>query len=119
AALLGVALPAARADFQTERKKNWHQWRGPDANGVAPEADPPLEWSDTKNVRWKVEVPGRGSSSPIVWKDRIYLLTAIPTDRRVEEAPAGETPAAGSNAQEGGEQGRRGRGRGRGGSGRG
>jgi outer membrane protein assembly factor BamB len=58
--------------------KNWHQWRGPNATGVSPTADPPLEWSETKNVRWKVEIPGRGSSSPIVWGDRVYVTTAVP-----------------------------------------
>ena len=36
----------------------WAQWRGPLATGVAPNADPPLEWSETKNIRWKVEIPG-------------------------------------------------------------
>jgi outer membrane protein assembly factor BamB len=57
----------------------WGQWRGPLATGVAPKADPPLEWSETKNVRWKVEVPGRGSGTPVVWGDRVFLLTAIPS----------------------------------------
>ena len=56
----------------------WGQWRGPLATGVAPQADPPVEWSESKNVRWKVEVPGRGSGSPVVWRDRVFLLTAIP-----------------------------------------
>jgi outer membrane protein assembly factor BamB len=56
----------------------WGQWRGPLATGVAPQADPPVEWSESKNIRWKVEVPGRGSGSPVVWRDRVFLLTAIP-----------------------------------------
>jgi outer membrane protein assembly factor BamB len=58
--------------------KNWAQWRGPDMTGVSRTAKPPIEWSETKNIKWKVEVPGRGSSSPVVWNDRIFLLTAIP-----------------------------------------
>src|SRR4026209_1851339 len=58
--------------------KNWHQWRGPHATGVSPTANPPVEWSETKNVRWKVQIPGRGSASPIVWGDRFFLLTAVP-----------------------------------------
>ena len=57
---------------------NWGQWRGPLANGVSPNGTPPVEWSETKNIRWKVEVPGRGSGSPVVWGDRLYLLTAVP-----------------------------------------
>jgi outer membrane protein assembly factor BamB len=70
ASLLAAPDPAA--------ERFWAQWRGPYANGVSKYADPPLEWSETKNVRWKVEIPGRGSSSPVVWGDRIFLLTAIP-----------------------------------------
>jgi outer membrane protein assembly factor BamB len=42
--------------------------------------DPPLRWSDTEGIRWKASVPGRGLSSPVVWGDRIFLTTAVPTD---------------------------------------
>ncbi len=56
----------------------WPQWRGPLGTGEAPNADPPIQWSETENVRWKTAIPGKGHSSPIVWKDRIYLTTAIP-----------------------------------------
>ena len=80
----------------------WPAWRGPLATGVAPDADPPLEWSETTNIRWKVEVPGRGSASPIVWEDRVYLLTAVPVGDGGSTAPPPAAPA-----------GRRGRGRGR------
>ena len=66
---------------------SWHQMRGPLATGVAPHGDPPTRWSDTENIRWKVEVPGVGSSTPIVWNDRIFLLTAIETDRKVDSVP--------------------------------
>src|SRR6186713_1987037 len=68
------ASPAAR---------HWAQWRGPEATGVSRTATPPIEWSETKNVRWKVEIPGRGSASPIVWGDRVYLLTAVPAGSEV------------------------------------
>ena len=57
---------------------DWPQWRGPLGTGVAPSADPPVEWSETKNVRWKVALPGKGHSTPIVWRDRIFLTTAVP-----------------------------------------
>ena len=56
----------------------WPQWRGPLGIGVAPHADPPLEWGPSTNVAWKVTLPGIGKSSPIVWKDRVYLTTAVP-----------------------------------------
>jgi outer membrane protein assembly factor BamB len=57
----------------------WPQWRGPLATGVAPGAEPPLRWSEAENVRWKVELPGRGHGSPIVWKDRVFVTTAVPS----------------------------------------
>ena len=50
----------------------WPQWRGPERNGVSNEVDLPLEWSDTKNVLWKVAIEGRGHSSPVVWDDYIF-----------------------------------------------
>jgi len=57
----------------------WPQWRGPHATGVSKHANPPTEWSETKNIRWKVEIPGRGSSSPVIWGDRLYVLSAVPS----------------------------------------
>ena len=73
---LGCVLPAAAQSSDADRY--WGQWRGPEANGVARHADPPLTWSETEHVAWKVEVPGRGSASPIVWGDKVFLLTAVP-----------------------------------------
>ena len=73
-ALLIVLMgPAALAD-------NWGHWRGPTGNGVAPTATPPTEWSSTKNVKWKVAVPGIGSSSPVIWGDQVFVTTAVSKD---------------------------------------
>ena len=58
---------------------NWHQWRGPNATGVSTTANPPIEWSEDQNVKWKVAIDGQGTSTPIVWNDRVFLLTAIDT----------------------------------------
>lgn len=55
----------------------WPQWRGPLATGEAPHADPPIRWSEQENVRWKVELPGKGHSTPVLWGDRLFLTTAI------------------------------------------
>ncbi len=63
--------------------ENWPQWRGPLGTGAAPHADPPVEWSETQNVRWKVPLPGKGHSTPIVWNDRIFLTTAIPVGEKL------------------------------------
>ncbi|MBN9689421.1 MAG: PQQ-binding-like beta-propeller repeat protein [Verrucomicrobia bacterium] len=56
----------------------WPSWRGPLGNGVAPFAQPPLTWSETNHVRWKLPLPGKGHSSPIAVGDRVFLQTAIP-----------------------------------------
>src|SRR5262245_52315070 len=60
------------------RPDSWTQWRGPLANGVAPRANPPVIWSETNNLRWKVPLPGKGHSSPIVSGDSVYVLCAAP-----------------------------------------
>ena len=60
---------------------SWAHWRGPDANGVATSAKPPTHWSEKKNVRWKAPVEGFGTSTPIVWGNKVFLLTAINTGK--------------------------------------
>jgi len=76
--------------------QNWPQWRGPLQNGVAPTANPPTTWSETNNLKWKVKIPGSGQATPIIWEDRVFIQTAIPTGKKVEAKPAeaGETPPA-------------------------
>jgi outer membrane protein assembly factor BamB len=79
AALIALLIPTSTLVAQNPQAAgNWAQWRGPHATGVSTTANPPLEWSETKNVRWKVEIPGRGSASPVVWGDRVFVLTAVP-----------------------------------------
>lgn len=83
AAGIGVlACPVIGADSGSNSpdasSRNWPQWRGPLANGVAPLANPPVEWSEKKNIRWKIELPGHGHSSPIIFGDRVYVTVAAP-----------------------------------------
>lgn len=92
---------------------NWPQWRGPTGNGVALHGNPPTEWGEAKNVKWKVAIPGAGHATPIVWGDKIFILTAIPAE---EAATAASEPAG--RPQDAPPQGGRG-GRGGGGFGRG
>jgi outer membrane protein assembly factor BamB len=73
--LAGVSLGAA--DPEPSRDARWPGWRGSDGQGIVQEKGLPLEWSATRNVVWKTEIPGKGYSSPIVWGDRIFLTTAI------------------------------------------
>jgi outer membrane protein assembly factor BamB len=77
--LLAALAATGRADFAEEAPTNWHRWRGPDATGVAPHGNPPLKWDAQTNIKWKVPIEGRGSASPIVWGDKIFLLTAVDT----------------------------------------
>ena len=80
-ALLGHGAFAASSDVSaspTNSLRFWPQWRGPLANGLAPLANPPIEWGEKKNIRWKVELPGKGHSSPIVFGDRVYVMAATP-----------------------------------------
>lgn len=93
------------ADSASDAQQFWPQWRGPLATGVAPLANPPLEWSETKNVKWKVKLPGFGTSTPIIWGDRVFILTAVPSGKKVEAKPS-ETPAAASASANPGEGGR-------------
>jgi len=65
----------------------WPAWRGPMASGVSPTGKPPVTWSETQNIKWKVPIPGQGSSSPVVWADKIFFLTAIETDRQGTPPP--------------------------------
>src|SRR4026209_987577 len=60
---------------------DWPQFRGPTGQGVSDERHVPLTWSETKNVRWKVAIPGRGWSSPVIQGDRIWLTTATEEGR--------------------------------------
>jgi len=84
--LAGFATTWAAPDPSAERF--WAQWRGPYATGVSRTATPPSEWSETKNIRWKIEIPGRGSASPVVWGDLVFLLTAVPAGSADDAAHA-------------------------------
>ena len=103
---LGAAA-VAFVSAQVPDQAHWAQWRGPFFNGMA-RGDAPTVWSDTSNIKWKADIPGRGHSTPVIWGDKIFLTTAIPTGKPAAAA----NPQAGVN-QPSGETGtpqRRGRG---------
>ena len=79
---------AASPNALPESARYWPQWRGPLQTGVAPQGDPPTEWSETKNVKWKIKIPGEGSATPVIWEDKIFVLTAIPTGKKKEPKAA-------------------------------
>ena len=74
----------------TANADDWPHWRG-DGNGASATATPPTEWSATKNVKWKVPIPGTGSGSPIVWENKVFVVTAveatIPTKKIAQQQP--------------------------------
>ena len=79
-----ISTVAWGSDTPSKFDRYWPMWRGPLASGVAPYGDPPIEWNENKNIRWKIEIPGRGHATPIVWGDTVFVTTAIKTDKRVE-----------------------------------
>ncbi len=56
--------------------ENWAHWRGPMSTGATKGA-PPTQFSNTQNVKWKVAIPGAGSGSPVVWENRVFVVTSI------------------------------------------
>lgn len=67
---------------------NWPEWRGLYNSGAVNGGATPVEFSETKNVKWKVEIPGKGHATPIVWGNQIIIQTAVPTDKKVEKTDA-------------------------------
>ena len=70
---------------------NWPEWRGLYNTGSVMGGNTPVEFSETKNVKWKIEIPGKGNATPIVWGNQIIIQTAVPTDITVmksNDAPA-------------------------------
>jgi outer membrane protein assembly factor BamB len=80
--LLGLVHVLPGKDLDQAKLDNWHQWRGPTATGFSAKAEPPIHWGPGKNIKWQAPIPGKGSSTPIVWDDKVFVLTAVPTDRK-------------------------------------
>lgn len=74
-ALVLLLAPAARAE-------EWPGWRGPRGDGTSAETTIPIRWGKTDNIAWKADIPGKGHSSPIVWGDRIFLMTCIEEEQK-------------------------------------
>ncbi len=80
---------AAKSEQTSNYENNWHHWRGPHSNGAAVNANPPLTWSESENIRWKIPIPGLGHATPIIWEDKIFIQTAIKVEEPVEEEQTG------------------------------
>lgn len=82
-----LALLPLPQEAQVERAEQWPQFRGPLGTGEAPRSNPPIEWSEEQNLRWKKELPGLGHSTPAVWGDRIFVTMAVPFGEKFEGKP--------------------------------
>ena len=87
--IVGVPPPRAVAGETSGRlvasaALGWPQWRGPRADGVATGVAPPFHWKSSEhgreNVAWTVDIPGNSLSTPVVWGDRIFLMTSVSLD---------------------------------------
>jgi len=77
AAAAAVAAPA----WSVAAAEEWPAWRGPRGDGTSAERGVPLRWTATENVLWKVPIPGLGHASPIVWGDRVFVVTCVEPQR--------------------------------------
>ena len=66
----------------SEFDDNWPTWRGPLFSGEAVKGSPPTIWSETKNVKWKIPIPGKGLSTPVIWGDQIFITSAVSLDKK-------------------------------------
>jgi outer membrane protein assembly factor BamB len=106
--LSSVFLGNSLVGLSAETSGNWPTWRPASGNGVAEQATPPVEWGDSKNVKWKTAIPGAGFSTPIIWEDKIFLLSALPVEGSATDViteRGGPTQAGNTSAGQG--QGRR------------
>lgn len=89
-----LSLAAARAwsaQPGDDVQKHWPQWRGPMATGAAPFGNPPVTWSASENIRWKIHIPGTGMASPVIWGDQVFILSAVDTGKESGSARTAET----------------------------
>jgi outer membrane protein assembly factor BamB len=75
----GIALLLLTAPLQAGE---WPCWRGPRGDGTSDDKNVPIRWSKTENVVWKVAIPGKGHSSPIVWGDRVFVTTCLEKEQK-------------------------------------
>lgn len=106
--ILCLAGTLASGALLSSETTNWPQWRGPTANGYATTGNPPVEWSETKNIKWKKSIPGKGHSSPIIWGDRLFLMTAVALEQDNEVNPQKNPPEPQAEPQRRRRGGRRG-----------
>lgn len=88
-----IVLSLLTTVIYADSDQYWPTWRGPNTQGISPKGNPPLKWSESENIKWKVQLPGdESSSSPIIWKDKIFFQVAIKTDVEATAESKSDTP---------------------------
>ena len=102
-----LLLTSSFSGLFANHHENWPTWRPSSGNGVAENATPPIEWGDDKNIKWKTAVAGSGFSTPIIWEEKIFILSAVSAEVAPSEAPRrAQAPDANARGgQRGGGQG--------------
>ncbi len=62
--------------------ENWPGWRGPRGDGTSLDTAVPTQWSESENLTWKVAIPGVGHASPVIWGDRIFVVSYVPQEEQ-------------------------------------
>src|SRR5690606_8947315 len=84
-----LSLVSTSSHAQNPAAEHWPQWRGPLATGAAIKGHPPVQFGESKNLKWKTAIPGKGHATPMVWGDKIILQTAVATSQVSPDAPQG------------------------------
>jgi outer membrane protein assembly factor BamB len=84
-----LILMQAHSQDITAFTTNWPEWRGLNNTGAVAGGNTPVEFSETKNVKWKTEIPGKGHATPIIWGNQIIVQTAVATDKKAEKPVTG------------------------------
>jgi len=87
--IIFLAAPISENALGASGSDYWPSWRGQNCTGISEKVNPPVTWSETKNIKWKVKLTGdESNSSPIIWGNKIFFQTAIKTDVQGKAAPA-------------------------------
>ncbi len=83
---LSIVMTQTQAQEKSAFTANWPEWRGLYNTGAVAGGNTPIEFSETKNVKWKTEIPGKGHATPIIWGNQIIVQTAVATDKKAAAA---------------------------------
>ena len=95
-----IQFAEIKAQNGAAETSNWPEWRGKYNSGAVAGGNTPVEFSETKNLNWKIEIPGKGHATPIVWGNQIIIQTAVATDKKPEKTTeSAASPMAASSTE--------------------